>query len=168
MKPVLHIIMVQQHAAYLLKEYFMLSDLHKTCLFCMLLGCNMSLTGCAGNSKTSDRDVQTVSYEQVYNMVQKGDQDTVIVDVRSPKAYGAGHIPTAINIPIDQLRNQAHCLEQDQQIIVYSSGKWENSWQDLLSRVAAKQLLRMGYKKVYDFRAGLAQWNRQTPKPDDW
>lgn len=45
--------------------------------------------------------------------------ETLIVDVRTPSEYSAGHLPGAVNIPIDELRQRLAEVPQDRPLIVY-------------------------------------------------
>ncbi len=42
-----------------------------------------------------------------------------LIDVRSPDAYAAGHIPGAINIPGDQLPARVAEIPRDRPVVVY-------------------------------------------------
>ncbi|QGJ69933.1 FAD-dependent pyridine nucleotide-disulfide oxidoreductase [Planctomycetales bacterium 10988] len=42
-----------------------------------------------------------------------------LLDVRTPEEFSAGHIPGAVNIPIDELRPRLEELPQDQEIVTY-------------------------------------------------
>src|SRR5262249_32451097 len=42
-----------------------------------------------------------------------------VVDVRTPQEFGAGHLPEAVNIPVDDLRSRLGELPQGRQIAVY-------------------------------------------------
>jgi rhodanese-related sulfurtransferase len=42
-----------------------------------------------------------------------------LVDVRTPKEFAAGHIPEAVNIPVDELRSRLDELPQDRGIAAY-------------------------------------------------
>jgi rhodanese-related sulfurtransferase len=43
----------------------------------------------------------------------------VLVDVRTPQEYAAGHIPGALNIPVDDLRNRLNELSRHREVAVY-------------------------------------------------
>lgn len=47
------------------------------------------------------------------------DANTLIVDVRTPTEYSAGHVPNAINIPVDDLRDRMAEVPLDQPVVVY-------------------------------------------------
>ena len=42
-----------------------------------------------------------------------------VLDVRTPEEFDAGHIPSAVNIPVDELRNRLSELPRDGQIAAY-------------------------------------------------
>jgi NADPH-dependent 2,4-dienoyl-CoA reductase/sulfur reductase-like enzyme/rhodanese-related sulfurtransferase len=42
-----------------------------------------------------------------------------LLDVRTPEEYVAGHIPKAVNIPVDDLRSRQGEVPRDQEIVVY-------------------------------------------------
>ena len=46
-------------------------------------------------------------------------QDRYLVDVRTPEEFTAGHIPEAINIPVDELRSRLDELPKDREIAAY-------------------------------------------------
>lgn len=101
--------------------------------------------------------IKLISIEELLEM-QVNDQDFKLVDVLSEKGFNEGHIPGAINIPIDNL-NEGTLLEkqitQDDTIIVYCA-----SYACQKSTKAAKRLLEMGYEKTFDFKAGKRGWRR--------
>ncbi|NOY43421.1 MAG: FAD-dependent oxidoreductase [Planctomycetes bacterium] len=47
------------------------------------------------------------------------DQPPFILDVRSPAEFEAGHVPGAVNISVDELRNRLDELPKDQPIVAY-------------------------------------------------
>lgn len=48
-----------------------------------------------------DASVTSISVQQAETLIKQG---ALVVDVRGPEAYGARHIPGALNIPLDMLR----------------------------------------------------------------
>ena len=75
----------------------------------------------------------------------------VVVDVRTPKEYEAGHIPGARLVPFDQIAARAGELPpKDQPVVLYCrTGR--------RTGLAAETLRSLGYTKVYDLQ-GLTNW----------
>jgi rhodanese-related sulfurtransferase len=42
-----------------------------------------------------------------------------LLDVRTPQEFASGHIPRAVNIPVDDLRSRLGELPRDQEIVAY-------------------------------------------------
>jgi thiosulfate sulfurtransferase len=100
------------------------------------------------------------SIEKTYNMIfVETHDDLLLIDVRPPTgvpviSYDLGHIPGAINVPIDALNvwiagdGQNHLNDK---IIV-------NCWLGFLSPDVAQILIDAGFKKVYSLEGGFAAW----------
>ena len=48
----------------------------------------------------------------------------VVLDVRPPEEYAAGHLPGAVNIPIKQLENRLAELPKRKEIVAYCRGPY--------------------------------------------
>ena len=84
--------------------------------------------------------------------------DEIILDVRTKEEYNEGHIPGAICIPNEEIteKEPKELPNKNQIIMVYCrSGN--------RSKVAAKKLAEMGYKKVYEF-GGIKDWDGKIEK----
>jgi len=62
-------------------------------------------------------DHPQVDLEEAVKAVASG--DAALVDVRTPTEYAAGHIPGAVNIPVDELRTRLGELPRDRDLVVY-------------------------------------------------
>jgi len=77
-----------------------------------------------------------------------------LVDVLSEESFKKGHIPGAVNVPLDQLEEKAPSLfDKNDTIVVYCA-----SYHCRASTKAAEKLLAMGYGKTLDFKAGKKGW----------
>ena len=77
-----------------------------------------------------------------------------LVDVLTKESYDEGHIPGAINIPLDVLNEQAgNKLKKGDKIVVYCAGYGCHA-----STKAADILLKKGFKNTLDFKAGKQGW----------
>ena len=88
-----------------------------------------------------------VSRPSARAMVEKG---ALLVDVRTPEEYAEGHIPDAINVPVQELEARMAELPKDRPIVVYCrSGK--------RSARAASMLQAAGYTSIHDLGA-MSSW----------
>jgi rhodanese-related sulfurtransferase len=53
------------------------------------------------------------------SMLRGGEHGHFLLDVRTPQEYAAGHVPGAVNIPIDELRSRLSELPRNQEIAAY-------------------------------------------------
>lgn len=81
---------------------------------------------------------------------------TVVLDVRNPEEFAAGHIRGAVNIPLQDLPQRLGELEKSRSktiIVVCQAG--------VTSAKASAQLDKAGFKDVYSLTGGLAAWQSQ-------
>ncbi len=123
-------------------------------LLLLVIGLSCGCDLLEGN-KTSDDDLNVLLHDEFLEL-QDGRREVVIVDVRTAADYAAGHLPGAINIPVIDLRQGDPRLGSSH-VVVYSDG-FASGDQDLVSWAAAKKLLTLGYRNVYDYRGGVAAW----------
>ena len=78
------------------------------------------------------------------NYAQLMEGGAVVLDVRTPAEFELEHIPGAINIPVEKLRENIHQLANKQKSIIACCTDGAKSWY-------AKNLLdSVGYSHVYD------------------
>ncbi len=85
-----------------------------------------------------------------------------LVDVRSGDEYTASHIPTAVNIPWDQIADTPPTADRSALIVVYCASGSRSS-------KAAAALRALGYTRVVDFGA-VSRWKGTligSPDPRD-
>jgi|SRR3989344_1985530 len=97
--------------------------------------------------------IKFITLEQLMEMdVNK--QRFKLVEVLSPDSYKKGHIPGAINIPVDKLKTDGKKqLKKTDTIVVYCA-----SYTCHASTNAAALFGKMGYGKVLDYKAGKQGW----------
>lgn len=122
------------------------------CLFAALVG--VVLLG-----SIACRDAAEAGYRQQITPAELAERMgtptmPVILDVRSPREYAAGHVPGAINIPHNQLASRLGELgiDRSDELVVYClTGK---------RAVMAEQLLAQdGYTNVRDLQGQLPAWH---------
>lgn len=80
-------------------------------------------------------------------------EEPVILDVRSPEEYSAGHIPGAINVPYDQIGAYLDSLEgfRGQEVVVYCrTGR--------RAGIAEAALAEAGFTQVFDLEGHMQTW----------
>lgn len=76
----------------------------------------------------------------------------VLLDVRPEEEFHAGHLPQAINIPLEQLDTMLHKLPKTLEIVAYCRGPYCT-----LSHKAVQCLRHLGYR-VRRFEEGYPEW----------
>ncbi len=81
-------------------------------------------------------------------------EDVLLLDVREPYEFDAGHLENARHIPLAQLPHSLDSLPRDQEIVVYCRSG---------SRSARAQqfLMANGFKRVKNLAGGMVAWKRQ-------
>jgi len=116
-----------------------------------------SLLGCQGRARTSDDDIVRVEFAAVRTMVTtiKAEDQAILVDPRPANHRRASTIQGSLHIPIQDMRANDPRLAQAGRIVVFGS-----DWTDDLSSAAAKRLIALGYGRVFDYRGGVADWQK--------
>jgi protein-disulfide isomerase/rhodanese-related sulfurtransferase len=104
--------------------------------------------------------IRTAEAQQLFVASPKA----LFVDVRSAKDFARGHIPGAINIPIEQIEQRWNSLPKDQTIVLYEAGSPGASGLDVCadSRAAGRALLAHDFSRdrVKVDEDGLANWEK--------
>lgn len=64
--------------------------------------------------------LEEISRGELLARIERG--DVVVLDVRARAEYAAGHLPTAVSIPIDELENRLGEMPSDVEIVAYCRG----------------------------------------------
>ena len=103
---------------------------------------------------TLQRGGSRVSLLQATQLLNQG--KSVVLDIRSPEDFGAGHIRDARHIPLKELKSRISELDKFKSksvIVVCSSGNQ--------SARATSLLKSGGFGDVYSLDGGLAAWRAQ-------
>jgi len=129
--------------------------LMKKMLWVFLLIISVLITGCASNneSKTDDKTATVTKINAGEAKVRLGnDKKIILVDVRTPEEYYEEHILNAILLPLDTINEKAKTVIPDQEATYFVYCRSGNR-----SATAAAQLVKMGYKNIYDL-GGIKDW----------
>lgn len=103
--------------------------------------------------------ITVLTAEEAHARMQSGDP-IVVLDVRTAEEYAEAHIPGAVLLPNEEIRDTPPAVLPvlDTEILVYCrSGN--------RSAQAAQKLADMGYTRVYDF-GGINSWTYDTQSGD--
>jgi rhodanese-related sulfurtransferase/DNA-binding transcriptional ArsR family regulator len=95
-------------------------------------------------------EMEAVPAREVLGRAKKG--LVVVLDVRPPEEYSAGHLPGAVNIPIHALEKRLNELPKRKEVIAYCRGPY-----CLLSYDAVSLLRKKGIK-ARRLEAGMPEW----------
>ena len=103
-------------------------------------------------SCTESQGWSRISPADLAREISTAGNELVIVDVREPELYRAGHIPGAINLPYpDSKTSFSTRLEPGQNIVFVCHG-------GPMGDEMASILVKNGYLQVRNLEAGMKQW----------
>ncbi len=98
----------------------------------------------------ADGVLEAVSRDELLAGLASG--EVALLDVRPEEEYEAGHLPEAINIPLERLEDMLGKLPKDREIVAYCRGPY-----CVLSHEAVQRLRQLGYR-VRRFEEGYPEW----------
>ncbi|MDZ4064895.1 MAG: rhodanese-like domain-containing protein [Coriobacteriia bacterium] len=99
--------------------------------------------------KPAGGGVQNIDAKELATLVDEG---VAVLDVRTAGEYAAGHVPGAVNIPIDQLAAGLGSLDNSKPVAVYCATGARSSQ-------AIGVLQTAGFGTVYHLAQGLVAWD---------
>ena len=116
-------------------------------------------TGCASTNNKTNTYRQITMDEAVAMMTQENGY--IILDVRRPDEFAAGHILNAINVPNETIGTSeiSELPDKDRLIMVYCrSGR--------RSKEASEKLVNLGYTNIVEF-GGILDWKGDIVSEED-
>ncbi len=104
----------------------------------------------------SSHNLKVVNYDYVNALVENKEKKVLIVDGRPNKKYLAGHIYTAISLPIAKFEaniNKMDNIDKNREIITYCGGYSCNKSSQLAIKLAEK-----GFNNVKVYSGGMPEW----------
>ena len=111
----------------------------------------LMFTGCAGTSNHQTNTYRSITMDEAVAMMEQ-ENGYIILDVRRPDEFAAGHIPNAINVPNESISTDEipELPDKDQLIMVYCrSGR--------RSKEASEKLVKLEYTNIVEF-GGILDW----------
>jgi len=93
--------------------------------------------------------VKTVTVEELAEKLKQGKQ--VLIDVREPYEFKAGHVKGAVNVPLGQLADRLGKFDSNAETyVICQSGHRSAS--------AVRLLKRAGFEHAYSVKRGTSAW----------
>lgn len=99
---------------------------------------------------TEEEGLRPVDHQELAARLRSG--GALLIDVRPPEEYEAGHIPGAVNIPLKALPKRLANLPKGKEIVAYCRGPY-----CLLAVEAVKRLRKHGYR-ARRLEEGFPEW----------
>lgn len=117
----------------------------------------------ANGGKTGTATAIRTTWENVKQLVERG--EVVLVDSRPRLTYEAGHVPGAVNLPLDQILSEIENFASahppaDARLIIYCS----NEKCPTSSSLAAVLTQKYGYRDVKYVSGGYLEWLKTKTK----
>ena len=103
---------------------------------------------------TARGEMEPVDREDLLERVRSG--EVVVLDVRPPEEYRAGHIPGAISVPLGTLKERLRELPKDQEIVAYCRGPY------CVMSIDAVELLRAHGFRALRLEDGVLEWGSRS------
>ena len=100
-------------------------------------------------------DIEEVTREELLARLDRG--DVVVLDVRPPEEYAAGHLPGARSVPFGELANHLELADPDVEIVAYCRGA------HCVLASDAVRLLRAQGRDARRLQDGLLEWRLAGP-----
>jgi rhodanese-related sulfurtransferase len=95
-------------------------------------------------------DFEPIAATELLDRARKG--LVTVLDVRPPEEFASGHVPGALNVPVDQLARRLRELPKGKEVIAYCRGPF------CLMSFEAVQLLRKKGIKARRLQNGMPEW----------
>ncbi len=80
------------------------------------------------------------------------DEEITVIDVRPPEEFSSGHLPGALSVPLESLKEQMEAFPRDRPVVAYCRGHY-----CLLADIAVDVLENSGFEATR-FADGVIEW----------
>jgi Rhodanese-related sulfurtransferase len=95
-------------------------------------------------------DYYTITNTEALKSIVKTD-NPLLIDVRQPAEYASGHIPNAINIPLQTLAENLDQIPKDRPVVLYCTSGYRTG-------MGVMTLEMLGYTNVQAFPPSIQGW----------
>lgn len=93
---------------------------------------------------------QTLLPTQALDFIKEKGDACLVMDVRSPYEFETGHLPMALNIPVESIPGELSRIPTDKTLVIYCE-------HGSRSKLAANFLAHRGYPSVYHIQGGFSE-----------
>jgi thiosulfate sulfurtransferase len=104
---------------------------------------------CFFTDKGQSKMFKEISAYKVQEMVEE--DSVIVVDIRDPDSYSAGHIPNAVSLNNSNVKEFIEKTDKEKPLVVCC-------YHGISSRGAAEHLSQNGFKEVYSMTGGFDVW----------
>ncbi len=113
------------------------------------------LYGCVSQNESPNQAFKDVGVQEAFELIQRnqGNQDFVIIDIRTPKEFNEGHLENAFNIDFysETFKKDLDKLDKNKTYFIYCrSGN--------RSGRAIPIMKELGFKEIYNLSVGIKEW----------
>lgn len=131
-------------------------------LSCLIIACLFLITSVNNSRSAVSHQPSTplstkIAADELYKMIQDG-ADIVLIDARREADFKEGHIPSAISLPADKVDAESlaqYADNMNKKLVFYCADT-----NCTASRIGAAKAIGAGYKYVYEFPGGYADWKK--------
>ena len=105
----------------------------------------------------ADEPTPRINQETLLKRIENKDASTIILDVRTPEEFAAGHVPGAVNIPYTHLPARLSELPDagDKEIVLYCAT-------GVRSERAAERMREQGYTRLLHLDGDMKAWDEKN------
>ncbi len=115
--------------------------------------CLAEVESIARQFREGRESLEPVEKKALLRRIRRG--EVIVLDVRPPEEYRAGHIPGAVSIPLRDLKSRLSKLPRDQEIVAYCRGPY------CVLAIEAVELLRAKGFHALRLEDGVPEWRTQ-------
>ena len=127
----------------------------------LIVGMAALITSCVSGGRSVGDSTQEaivdVDAEKAYQLLS-GQDDIIVIDVRTPAEFSAAHIKGAVNIDVtsDKFEEQVAALDRGNYYLVHCAAGAVNG----RSRRSVAMMDKLGFSKIYHLNGGFMAWQQ--------